>query len=99
MKNIKTFNDFFSINESVSYDEFDILILKDINDNLKEGDVVTIIEIIDYHIFITSEDISFSIKNFSEFEYWKELEDEEETDEDDIEFERNPTFSKVKTSF
>lgn len=92
MKHLKEFNNFDLIKEEASYnDEFDIIILKDINDGLKKDDIVTIVEIIDYHIFITDEDISFSIKNFPEFQYWKELEDEEDEDDD-----TNTTFSNLR---
>ena len=92
MKYIKKYNDFSSINESILHDEFDILILKDINVDLKKGNIVTIKEIIDSHIFITLDEISFSIKNFPEYEYWKEIEDE------DIEY-VNSTLSKMKIKY
>jgi len=90
MNHLKEFNN-FKLNEESRYnDDFDILILKNINNNLKKGDIITIVEIVDYHIFITDNDISFSIKNFPEYDFWKELEDEE--DEEDV----NPTFSRLR---
>jgi hypothetical protein len=96
MKHIKEFKNFNIIKEeSIYQDEFDILILKDINNELKKDDIVTIKEIIDHHIFITIDDISFSIKNFPEFEYWKEIEEIDDEEDDDI----NSTFSKLKNKF
>ena len=90
MNHLKEFNN-FKLNEESRYnDDFDILILKNINNNLKKGDIVTIVEIVDYHIFITDNDISFSIKNFPEYDFWKELVDEE--DDEDV----NPTFSRLR---
>ena len=79
MTHIKKFNEY--IKENLEEDiEFEILILKDIDDYAKKGDVIEIVKVIDNDNLVTEDGYILDSKKWKEFEYWKEVEDEEELD-------------------
>lgn len=76
---ITKFNEYIKENLE-EYVEFEILILKDIDDYAKKGDIIEIVKVINNDNLVTDDGYILNSYKWKEYEYWKEVEDEEELD-------------------